>query len=108
MSSNSIVEIKKILVEMIEQEGSEPMKGLDDFSIAKGKERIENGTGKYVWQVRHAGLLGLKYLVAVRNDLLRSGEAKEVVVKEEDGDIKMKTFSELDLLRDVVNASLLG
>lgn len=36
---------------------------------------------KYAWEVRHAGLLGLKYQVAVRGDLL--GAPKELDIKQE-------------------------
>lgn len=43
----------------------------------------------YVWQVRHAGLLGLKYEVAVRQDLIQQETGRR-------------------LLREVVDASLLG
>lgn len=50
-----------------------------------------------VWEVRHAGLLGIKYEVAVRNDLF------ERVPKQEEGlpDIPC-------ILKDVVDAAILG
>jgi len=31
----------------------------------------------YAWQVRHAGLLGMKYLVAVKNDMLRTSPKRD-------------------------------
>lgn len=43
----------------------------------------------YVWQVRHAGLLGLKYEVAVREDLIEKDESRGI-------------------LRGVVEAAILG
>lgn len=51
----------------------------------------------HVWEVRHAGLLGIKYEVAVRSDLVRVNEAKE------DSEPTNKT-----ILRDVVDATVLG
>ena len=53
---------------------------------------------RFAWEVRHAGLLGLKYEVAVRGDLL--GER---------GDVKPKIDEdELDVLKDVVEAAILA
>ena len=71
------------LLQMIRQEFSTSANG------------VENNAGKtrklpaYAWQVRHAGLLGLKYEVAVRNDLIENEEG-------------------LDVLRGVVDAAVLG
>jgi TATA-binding protein-associated factor len=53
------------------------------------------GAGKsrsHVWEVRHAGLLGIKYEVAVRSDLVDNAEV-------EDGK---------KILRGVVEAAVLG
>ena len=56
---------------------------------------VESNSGKskkahvYAWQVRHAGLLGLKYEVAVRSDLIENEEG-------------------LDVLPGVVDAAVLG
>lgn len=53
------------------------------------------GSGRprgHVWEVRHAGLLGIKYEVAVRSDLVDTAE-------EEDGK---------KILRGVVEAAVLG
>ncbi|KAG8867854.1 TATA-binding protein-associated factor mot1 [Serendipita sp. 405] len=72
MPATSVYRVHDILLEMIRQ----------DFRSKKG------GT-PYAWQIRHAGLLGLKYEVAVRDDLV-----------ERKGDTK--------LLRGVVDAALLG
>jgi len=40
----------------------------------------QNGAGKakgHVWEVRHAGLLGIKYEVAVRSDLVDSDKGED-------------------------------
>ncbi|KAJ2931331.1 hypothetical protein H1R20_g5658, partial [Candolleomyces eurysporus] len=50
-----------------------------------------------VWEVRHAGLLGIKYEVAVRNDLF------ERVPKQEEGLTDVPC-----ILKDVVDAAILG
>jgi TATA-binding protein-associated factor len=59
----------------------------------------------HVWEVRHAGLLGIKYEVAVRPDLVGGA------VKSENG-VKMEEGSEAETarasLRDVVDAAILG
>lgn len=51
----------------------------------------------HVWEVRHAGLLGIKYEVAVRSDLVQMNDAKE------DSEPCNKA-----ILRDVVDATVLG
>ena len=50
-----------------------------------------------MWEVRHAGLLGIKYEVAVRSDLIQVNETKD------DSEPSNKT-----ILRDVVDATVLG
>lgn len=75
MPSSSVTHVHNNLLHMIRQ----------DFSSNGDK-----GTRPlYVWQVRHAGLLGLKYEVAVREDIIESE-------------------SNRSLLRGVVEAALLG
>ena len=51
----------------------------------------------HVWEVRHAGLLGIKYEVAVRSDLVQVNDSKE------DSSSNNKA-----ILRDVVDAAVLG
>jgi len=53
----------------------------------------------HVWEVRHAGLLGIKYLVAVRSDLF-----DESFVKAEGSDSE----SGKEVLRGVADAAILG
>jgi TATA-binding protein-associated factor len=67
-----------------------------DFAIpVSGKGSAESEKG-HVWEVRHAGLLGVKYEVAVRNDLF---EVREEGVPIESG---------REILRGVVEAAVLG
>jgi TATA-binding protein-associated factor len=54
----------------------------------------------HVWEVRHAGLLGIKYEVAVRSDLVQTLD-----VKAESDDIEHNNHA---ILRDVVDAAVLG
>lgn len=49
-----------------------------------------------MWEVRHAGLLGIKYEVAVRSDLVQVNDVKD----SEPGNKA--------ILRDVVDATVLG
>lgn len=51
---------------------------LQDWS-AKKMESSKNVKGKYVWEMRHAGLLGLKYELAVRPDLITGEKAEQHV-----------------------------
>lgn len=67
----------------------------------------------HVWEVRHAGLLGIKYEVAVRSDLFDIKKVEEV--KTEGADIKMEeeakpAFDDVgkSILLDVVDAAVLG
>lgn len=85
------------------------------------------GRGRgYAWEVRHAGLLGLKYEVAVRGDLVSETIAKaemeaagvdlHVKLERDDdgrglqlaGDGQPRRMQKGDLLRDVVDAAVLG
>ncbi|WFD35447.1 TATA-binding protein-associated factor mot1 [Malassezia cuniculi] len=57
---------------------------------------VPEGKRGYIWEVRHAGLLGLKYEVAMRRDML-AGEAPG------DGSVPGA-----DMLTDVIEVALLG
>lgn len=125
MPSSSVLSVQRILIAMIEQDGAPPSRGLDvKYEPAGSSKSGQHERGKYVWQVRHSGLLGLKYLVAVKGDLLRAGEAVKIE-KEEDGDVVMQqpvkreeedvkmlepTAVEggVTMLKGVVDAALLG
>lgn len=123
MSPRSILSISKVLFAMIDQNGSPPSLGLDSkydhgprgsskHIDSKGKGKEEGG---YAWQVRHSGLLGLKYLVVVQGSMLRGTtskiSAKEEVKLEGDRIISIEEEQEDDsrsLLKGVVDAALLG
>ena len=117
MPKESVLAVQSILVAMIDQDGAPPSKGLDDkysgaVAAAQGNDRTA-----YVWQVRHSGLLGLKYLVAVKGDLYRSAATQslmeDVLMKAEE-DIKPVIKKEETspqtpgMLKAVVDAALLG
>ncbi|GAA6059472.1 hypothetical protein JCM10212_005411 [Sporobolomyces blumeae] len=92
MSTSSSADVLRILVAMVEQRHSSP-------------EGV-----KYAWQVRHSGLLSLKYFVAVKGVLLRSQEGIPLAA---DGaktleDVKPSVTTSEDLLKSVVSASLIG
>lgn len=57
---------------------------------------VPDGKRGYVWEVRHAGLLGLKYVVAMRRDMLG-------------GDVPAdSSVPGADMLTDVIEVALLG
>ena len=76
-----------------------------EFSLAAPPKALPTATRKdgilrertHVWEVRHAGLLGIKYEVAVRSDLVRMNDAQE------DSGPGHKA-----ILKDVVDAAVLG
>ena len=77
-----------------------------DFALAAAPIRALPGAIKddgilrertHVWEVRHAGLLGIKYEVAVRSDLVQVNDVKN------DSEPCNKA-----ILRDVVDATVLG
>ncbi|WFD43446.1 TATA-binding protein-associated factor mot1 [Malassezia psittaci] len=75
----------KVLLEMIRQ-------GSPAVNSESGLDSTSPRRSDYVWEVRHAGLLGLKYEVAVRQDLLRSEDP---------------TLGS-DMLEDVLEITMLG
>jgi len=84
--------VHTVLLQMIKQDFTVRIPRKDPKD-PKGIERM------HIWEVRHAGLLGIKYEVAVRSDLFQDSE-----VKLEAGG--MATGREL--LQDVVQAAILG
>lgn len=72
-----------------------------DFPVSvkpvKGRIVELNDRG-HVWEVRHAGLLGIKYEVAVRSDLVNSASQAEPEEKQDGKKV----------LRGVVDAAVLG
>ncbi|ORY35400.1 putative helicase [Naematelia encephala] len=91
MDIAGVQEVHENLMQMVRQPWAKRGKE------AEGKQRGE----KFAWEVRHAGLLGLKYEVAVRGDLLGKKLLEE--------DVKPDLQAEgLDLMRDIVQAAILA
>ncbi|CAE6520255.1 unnamed protein product [Rhizoctonia solani] len=89
MPRRSVLHVHAILLQMIGQDGSKPAQ---EEKPAKGKANgSKHAAPGVVWEVRHAGLLGLKYEVAVRRDLVDTSR--------EDA---------RDILQGVVGAALIG
>jgi TATA-binding protein-associated factor len=73
-----------------------------DFPIpVQGKKPKASDGKNHIWEIRHAGLLGIKYEVAVRSDLFDQHAMKQEAMEqeEESGDA---------VLRGVVDAAILG
>ncbi|KAF5386822.1 hypothetical protein D9615_001620 [Tricholomella constricta] len=90
MPRRSLTHVHSILLQMIQQ----------NFVIPMISTKCQAGEeNNHIWEVRHAGLLGIKYEVAVRGDLFDHPS-----VKEEDG------FGHpgREILRGVVDAAILG
>jgi TATA-binding protein-associated factor len=95
LSEEAVLEVHQALLEMVRQPWAK--RGKD----ASGKERSEGE--KFRWEVRHAGLLGIKYEVAVRGDLLTNGGG--VKAEGEGEGVKSEVGS---LLHDIVDAAILA
>ena len=67
LDTATVIELHNAFVEMVNQSWAK--RGKEAADAAKGE--------KFSWEVRHAGLLGLKYEVAVRQDLLASAKVEE-------------------------------
>ena len=87
MPRRSLLHVHLVLLQMIRQNFS---------SIVPRKSQKETDRG-IIWEIRHAGLLGIKYEVAVRSDLFESvkGETDSVMGGRE-------------VLEGVVEAAILG
>lgn len=87
MPHRSLVHVHAILLQMIQQ----------DFPIpVQGKKSKANDGKNHIWEIRHAGLLGIKYEVAVRGDLF---DQHTIEQEGQSGDA---------VLRGVVDAAILG
>lgn len=86
MPLRSVAHVHSILLQMIRQ----------DFPLSSKAKAGKVDERNHVWEVRHAGLLGIKYEVAVRSDLFDTP-------KSEGGDDIGKS-----VLQGVVDAAILG
>ena len=100
MPTRSLLHVHNILLQMIRQDFNVPA-DLRSKSLSARSIRSRSGSEKtHIWEVRHAGLLGMKYEVAVRSDLY-----SEEIVKQEEHAVAQ---SDINVLRDVVDAAVLG
>lgn len=100
MLPSSAVEVQRVLVDMVHQ-------------IGTVRSDADADKMKYIWQVRHSGLLGLKYFVAVQGQLVRgtgaSSSSSAVKSEPTDGeDVKPSLETGGAVLRAVVDAALVG
>ncbi|KAF5372870.1 hypothetical protein D9758_001613 [Tetrapyrgos nigripes] len=101
MPRRSVLHVHSVLLQMIKQEFAVPP---SPTSNPKSKRKADKEQKTHIWEVRHAGLLGIKYEVAVRNDLFESDPVKPEVKQENvEFDESGKT-----ILKDVVDAAMLG
>jgi TATA-binding protein-associated factor len=73
MPRRSVLHVHSVLLQMIRQ----------DFTLPTGAK----GPGKersHIWEVRHGGLLGIKYEVAVRSDVVEAARSSDDVKAEDD------------------------
>ena len=100
MPMRSLIHVHNILLQMIRQDFNIPA-GLRSKSLSVYSTKTLSRSEKmHVWEVRHAGLLGMKYEVAVRSDLFNKEN-----VKHEGSE---SAQSDVNVLRDVVEAAVLG
>jgi TATA-binding protein-associated factor len=98
MPRRSVLHVHSILLQMIRQDFPTPLVPQKISTIGRKSSAVKERT--HVWEVRHAGLLGIKYEVAVRSDLVEQNE-----VKMENGDVP---DGSREILKDVVDAAVLG
>jgi TATA-binding protein-associated factor len=80
------------------------------LKMARQEFSAEDSEMPYVWQVRHGGMLGLKYEVAVRRDIFVD-ETKEEESNRMDEDEVVSTSQatkSTDFLESVVSTAILG
>ena len=104
MPKRSVFHVHSILLQMIRQDfvlnnAHAPRPGKPLLLKGKNGNQLEK---QHVWEVRHAGLLGINYEVSVRKDLV---EEESPTVKNED-DMEMESGK--DVLRGIVDAAVLG
>ena len=89
MPRRSLLHVHLVLLQMIRQ---------DFTATIPRKSQKETDNKGLIWEIRHAGLLGIKYEVAVRSDLFESS-----VKEESDSEMGGR-----EVLEGVVEAAILG
>lgn len=74
MPRRSVLHVHAALLQMVQLSPASSSPTSNEKPNGKGKGKATNGatggkTAEIAWQVRHAGLVGIKYEVAVRQDL---------------------------------------
>ena len=98
LDDSGVQEVHQALGEMVRQPWAYRGKN------AEGKEKWE----RFSWEVRHAGLLGIKYEVAVRPDLLDGATKSEIDVVKLESERMDVSDEPLGLLNDVVDIAILA
>ncbi|KAI0747594.1 SNF2 chromatin remodeling protein [Daedaleopsis nitida] len=93
MPRRSVLRVHNVLLQMIRQDFPVTVKPTNGKGFSKNAEK------GHVWEVRHAGLLGIKYEVAVRSDLVSLDVPEDSGMEVDDGK---------EVLRGVVDAAVLG
>lgn len=112
MPESSILSVHNVLLQMIRQDHAADG-AATDYNLGFAAKRGKKG---YVWEVRHAGLLGLKYEVVVKKDLLLSSsvvKSEPQALKKQDEDHNPLSDQDADIdtskmLQDVVQVAILG
>jgi TATA-binding protein-associated factor len=91
MPKRSLYSTHEILLKMARQ----------DFSV-------EDAEKPYVWQVRHGGMLGLKYEVAVRRDIFVDETKQEEKHDSVTDEAEKQSTGSNDFLKSVVSTAILG
>lgn len=101
MPRRSVFHTHAVLLQMVRQDFPIPPPARQVTPMASNRRLNKNlnvtKDPTHIWEVRHAGLLGIKYEVAVRPDLVSEP------VKADEGVIVSQAA-----LRDVVDAAVLG
>ncbi|KAJ7491285.1 SNF2 superfamily chromatin remodeling protein [Mycena latifolia] len=116
MPRRSVGHVHAILLQMIQQDVPAPPPPPTNGHAKKAKGAAAEADKTHVWEVRHAGLLGIKYEVAVRSDLFAKKVVEDAMPVDGDGDVKREEedsgsdFDETgrEVLRGVVEAAILG
>jgi hypothetical protein len=93
MPRRSVLHVHAVLLQMIRQ----------DFALPTGTNGPGKGKG-HIWEVRHAGLLGIKYEVAVRSDVV--GAAGEDIKAEANVAAETAAGTELVVKMESVDVSV--
>lgn len=103
MPRRSLLHVHQILLQMIRQDFAIVAAGNFESKKRSSKKSQGDAEHNHIWEVRHAGLLGIKYEVAVRSDIFddKSG------IKSED-DFIASSSEGTKVLGDVVEAAILG